>query len=53
VEVAPPYSLSLTDDCATRGASGCIQKPFDIDEFVAEVQRVFKSVSNQAALAMC
>jgi DNA-binding response OmpR family regulator len=43
---------NLVDDCATRGASGCVQKPFDIDEFVAEVRRALESVSKQPALAM-
>jgi len=44
---------NLVGDCATRGASGCVQKPFDIDELVAEVRRALESVSKQPALAMC
>ena len=44
---------NLVEDCATRGASGCVQKPFDIDELVAEVRRALESVSKQPALAMC
>ena len=44
---------SLVEDCATRGAAGCVQKPFDIDELVAEVRRALESVSKQPALAMC
>ena len=43
---------NLVEDCATRGASGCVQKPFDIDELVAEVRRALESVSKQPALAM-
>lgn len=44
---------NLVEDCVTRGASGCVQKPFDIDELVAEVRRALESVSKQPALAMC
>jgi len=44
---------NLVGDCARRGASGCVQKPFDIDELVAEVRRPLESVSKQPALAMC
>jgi len=44
---------NLVEDCATRGASGCVQKPFDIDELVAEVRRALESVSKQPAPAMC
>jgi DNA-binding response OmpR family regulator len=29
---------NLVENCATRGASGCVQKPFDIDELVSEVR---------------
>jgi DNA-binding response OmpR family regulator len=43
---------NLVEDCAARGASGCVQKPFDIDELVAEVRRALESVSKQPALAM-
>ena len=44
---------NLVEDCVTRGASGCVQKPFDIDELIVEVRRALESVSNQPALAMC
>jgi DNA-binding response OmpR family regulator len=43
---------NLVEDCAARGASGCVQKPFDIDELVAEVRRALESVSKQPALAI-
>jgi len=43
---------NLVENCATRGASGCVQKPFDIDELVAEVRRAMQSVSKQPVLAM-
>jgi DNA-binding response OmpR family regulator len=43
---------NVVEDSATRGASGCVQKPFDIDELVAEVRRALESVSKPPALAM-
>jgi DNA-binding response OmpR family regulator len=43
---------NLVDNCVARGASGYVQKPFDIDEFVAEVRRALESVSKQPVLAM-
>jgi hypothetical protein len=44
---------NLVEDWITRGASGCVQKPFDIDDLLAEVRRALASVSKQPALAMC
>jgi DNA-binding response OmpR family regulator len=43
---------NLVQDCAARGASGCVQKPFDIDELVAEVRRALEGVTKLPALAM-
>ena len=43
---------NLVEDCAAHAASGCVQKPFDIDELVAEVRRALESVSNQPALVV-
>jgi DNA-binding response OmpR family regulator len=42
----------LVEGCATCGASGCVQKPFDIDELVAEVRRALEGVTKLPALAM-
>ena len=43
---------NLVENSATRGASGYVQKPFDIDELLSEVRRALESVSKQPALAM-
>jgi CheY-like chemotaxis protein len=29
---------NLVENCTARGASGCVQKPFDIDDLVSEVR---------------
>ncbi len=40
----------LVDNCATRGASACVQKPFDIDDLVSQVRRVLKTAVDQQPL---
>jgi two-component system alkaline phosphatase synthesis response regulator PhoP len=32
----------LVDNCLARGASACVQKPFDIDDLVAQVTHALK-----------
>ena len=43
---------NLVENCGTRGASGCVQKPFDIDDLVSEVRFALRRVAEQPVLAM-
>jgi CheY-like chemotaxis protein len=43
---------NLVENGAARGAAGCVQKPFDIDDLVSEVRRASRSVSKEPALAI-
>jgi hypothetical protein len=38
----------LVEDCTSRGASGCIEKPFDIDSLLSEVRGVLHQPSEAA-----
>jgi CheY-like chemotaxis protein len=40
----------LVENCATRGASACVQKPFDIDDLVSQVRRALRIPVDQPAL---
>jgi len=43
---------NLVENCGTRGASACVQKPFDIDDLVSEVRLALRRVAEQPVLAM-
>jgi DNA-binding response OmpR family regulator len=43
---------NLVENCGTRGASGCLQKPFDIDDLVSEVRLALRRVAEQPVIAM-
>ena len=44
--------VTLVEDCVARGASTCVQKPFDIDHLVAQVNRVLDMTVDRQALAV-
>jgi CheY-like chemotaxis protein len=41
--------VMLVDNCVSRGASACVQKPFDIDDLVMQVRRALKMAVDQQA----
>ena len=43
---------NLVENCDTRGASGCVQKPFDINDLVSEVRLALQGVAEQPGIAM-
>ena len=43
---------NLVENCGTRGVSGCVQKPFDIDDLVSGVRLALRRVAEQPVLAM-
>ncbi|HEX8968169.1 MAG TPA: response regulator [Chloroflexota bacterium] len=42
---------SLVEDCASRGASSCLAKPFDIDNLLSEVRGVLDQPSRAATIS--
>jgi CheY-like chemotaxis protein len=44
--------VMLVEDCVARGASTCVQKPFDIDDLVAQVNRALDMAVDRQALAV-
>ena len=44
--------VMLVDDCVARGASACVQKPFDIDDLVAQVKHALKLAVDRQPIAV-
>jgi CheY-like chemotaxis protein len=42
--------VMLVENCVSRGASACVQKPFDIDDLVMQVRQALKMAVDQQAL---
>jgi CheY-like chemotaxis protein len=40
------------DNCLARGASACVQKPFDIDDLVAQVRHAVKMAMDRQPIAV-
>jgi DNA-binding response OmpR family regulator len=43
---------NLVENCATLGASGCVQKPFDIDDLVSQVRSASTRVAEQPVISI-
>jgi CheY-like chemotaxis protein len=43
--------VMLVDNCVARGASACVQKPFDIDDLVAQVKYALKMAVDRQPIA--
>jgi CheY-like chemotaxis protein len=44
--------VMLVDNCLARGASACVQKPFDIDDLVAQVKHALKMAVDRQPMAV-
>jgi CheY-like chemotaxis protein len=44
--------VMLVDNCVARGASACVQKPFDIDDLVAQVKHALKMAMDRQPIAV-
>ena len=44
--------VMLVDNCVARGASACVQKPFDIDDLVAQVRHALKMAVDRQPMAV-
>jgi CheY-like chemotaxis protein len=49
VVVISAYAM-LVENCVSRGAAACVQKPFDIDDLVMQVRHALKMAVDQQAL---